>query len=232
LVNSAQRFTRQHPCPVCNGIEQSRRGRSERCFGFISDDGLWANCSRENYAGNITISPGSSTYAHYLQGACRCGIVHSVTPPSTNGDKPNTPKQIVATYDYKDQNERILFQVVRYHPKRFAQRHPDAIGGWHWGLGGDPTRCVCPKIEPILYRLPELLGADPSQPVFITEGEKQADLLREAGYIATTFPMGAGKSHLVKDWSVLEGRHIVILPDNDGPGRSHALQIADKLYGR
>jgi hypothetical protein len=231
VIGRAQRFTKQHRCPICGGSEGDTRGRGERCFGFLSDDGLWAHCSRENYAGDVTINPSSSTYAHRLNGACRCEIVHSNTQPNTNDDKPNSPKQIVAAYDYKDRHEKVVFQVVRYQPKRFAQRHPDSDGDWHWGLGGDPSRCGCPKIAPILYRLPELLESDPSQTVFITEGEKQSDVLWEAGLVATTFPMGAGKSHLVRDLSALEGRHVAILPDNDGQGRTHAHQIAERLYG-
>ena len=36
-------------------------------------------------------------------------------------------KQIVATYDYVNENGAIVFQVVRYEPKDFRQRRPDGI---------------------------------------------------------------------------------------------------------
>ena len=45
----------------------------------------------------------------------------------------NAPRSIVATYDYTDERGRLLYQVVRYEPKGFAQRRPDGRGGWIWG---------------------------------------------------------------------------------------------------
>ena len=37
--------------------------------------------------------------------------------------------QIVATYDYRDEAGKLLFQVIRLQPKSFRQRHPDGKGG-------------------------------------------------------------------------------------------------------
>ena len=42
-----------------------------------------------------------------------------------------------------------------------------------------------------LYRLPELLAADPAEPVFLVEGEKDVDRLRSLGLTATTTAQGA-----------------------------------------
>ena len=50
--------------------------------------------------------------------------------------KVDTRKTIERTYDYQDSNGKVLFQVVRFVPKSFAQRHPDGNGGWIWGLKG------------------------------------------------------------------------------------------------
>jgi hypothetical protein len=66
--------------------------------------------------------------------------------------------------------------------------------------------------------------------VFITEGEKHVDRLRELGLVATTSPMGAGKwKDEYAGW--LKGRHVVILPDNDDPGQSHAAKVGRSLHG-
>ncbi len=54
-------------------------------------------------------------------------------------------KQIVATYDYTDEDGELLYQAVRYEPKDFRQRRPDGKGGWIWTL--DDVRIVP-------YRLP------------------------------------------------------------------------------
>lgn len=127
----------------------------------------------------------------------------------------------VAEYDYRDESGRLLFQVVRFEPKAFRQRRPDGKGGWTWGLG-DTRR--------VLFLLPELLAADPTEPVFIVEGEKDALNLAGLGVVATCNPMGAGK------WrdeygAALAGRRVVVIPDNDEPGRAHALAVTRSLHG-
>ena len=40
--------------------------------------------------------------------------------------------KIITTYDYTDGTGDPLFQVVRYEPKDFRQRHSDGNGGWIW----------------------------------------------------------------------------------------------------
>lgn len=85
-------------------------------------------------------------------------------------------RRIAVTYDYRDESGALLFQSVRYEPKSFRYRRPNLAGGYEWNLAD--TRLV-------LYRLPELLGADPSFPVCIVEGEKDVDALRSIGVMAT-----------------------------------------------
>ncbi|MEE9201815.1 MAG: AAA family ATPase [Dehalococcoidia bacterium] len=82
----------------------------------------------------------------------------------------------------------------------------------------------------MLYRLPELLAASPGALVFVVEGEKDADRLASLGLVATTSPMGAGK------WrdayaTVLKGSKVVIIPDNDPPGKDHADDAARSIAG-
>lgn len=130
---------------------------------------------------------------------------------------------VVATYDYRDTNGKLLFQVCRTADKRFFQRRPDGKGGWINGLG---------DVKPVLYRLPEVLQAvKQGETIFIPEGEKDCDNLTRIGLTATTSPMGAGKwrDHYSEH---LRGAKVVILPDNDEPGRKHAQQVANSLYGK
>ncbi len=132
-----------------------------------------------------------------------------------------TGLNIVAEYDYNDERGNLLFQVVRLDPKGFRQRCRDAKGKWSYSLNG--TRRVP-------YRLPDLL-ADPTQPVWIVEGEKDVDRLRALGLIATTNPMGAGKWR--SEYSkFLRNRDVVIVPDNDQPGEDHAQSVAISLQGK
>lgn len=69
-----------------------------------------------------------------------------------------------------------------------------------------------------LYRLPELQGADR---VFVCEGEKAADAIRLIELTATT-SAGGSQAPSKTDWSPLAGKIVVVLPDNDEPGRKYA----------
>ncbi len=132
----------------------------------------------------------------------------------------NGKPRIVATYDYRDEASDLLFQVVRFEPKDFRQRRPRPGGGWDWSVKG---------VRTIPYRLPELL-AEPTSPVFVVEGEKDADNLARIGVLATCNAGGAGK------WTsdhaqFLRGRRVIVLGDNDDAGREHVEQVARSLDG-
>jgi 5S rRNA maturation endonuclease (ribonuclease M5) len=127
----------------------------------------------------------------------------------------------VNSYIYQDENGANYLRVVRTSKKQFPQFHWEN-GRW---VKGKPTG---PKIP---YRLPELLAASPTTPVFICEGEKDADNVASLRLVATTNSEGAGKwtSDLNK-W--FAGKQTVcILEDNDDAGRSHAAKVAAALHG-
>jgi 5S rRNA maturation endonuclease (ribonuclease M5) len=136
--------------------------------------------------------------------------------------QPGKP-EVVATYDYTDLDGNLLYQVVRRSDKSFLQRRPDGRGGWVWNIKGTPR---------VLYNLPYVASTPIEDWVFIVEGEKDVDNLREFNIAATTNSGGAGKWHQVADDSVLHGRQVAIIPDNDEPGREHAQQVATALHGK
>jgi hypothetical protein len=131
-------------------------------------------------------------------------------------------REVVETYPYTDAAGELLFQVLRYTPKGFSQRRPDANGGWIWNLN---------EVRRDLYRLPDLIEAvGNEQPIFLAEGEKAVDALVKLGVSATCSPHGAGK------WRHeyarhLKGANVIILPDNDEPGEAHARDVAGSLDG-
>lgn len=155
-------------------------------------------------------------------GLTMADLFEKAAAPSANGSTRGRGEQ-VATYDYVDERGELLFQAVRYaFPKGFAQRSPDGRGGWRWGLNG---------ARRVLYRLPEVLEAVAlEKPIYLVEGEKDADRLNTLGLTATTNPMGAGK-WLQEYGGSLAGARVVILPDNDDPGRAHAHLVARELAG-
>ena len=87
-------------------------------------------------------------------------------PPWNGKAKANGPtRNVVARYDYTDEDGRLLFQVMRCDPKGFSQRRPDGNGGWAWKLG-DTRR--------VLYRLPALIEAIANErPIFIAKVKRQ-----------------------------------------------------------
>jgi hypothetical protein len=142
-------------------------------------------------------------------------------PTPSAGHSANGKPRVVASYDYKDESGRLLYQVLRYDPQDFRQRRPNGRGGWIWNLH---------NVRRVLYRLPELQDVVLNRPVFVVEGEKDADNLAALGLLATTNAMGAGKWRPEYSES-LRGRHVIILPDNDDSGRQHAQAVAEALSG-
>jgi len=147
---------------------------------------------------------------------------HGITSMQLSPALKEVRKQIVATYDYCDEEGKLQYQTVRLSPKGFYQRRPDGHSGWINDLKG---------IKSLPYHLPEVIKAiAEKQPIYIVEGEKDADRLISLGLSATCNHGGAGKwsdSHS----SYLKGAsEVVILPDNDETGHSHAEAAASSLF--
>jgi 5S rRNA maturation endonuclease (ribonuclease M5) len=128
---------------------------------------------------------------------------------------------IITQYDYHDASGQVVYQVTRSADKKFRQRRPDGKGSFIYNLKG---------VDPVPYNLPMIVQAS-EEPVFVVEGEKCADALIKAGFIATTNSGGAGK------WSddlseYLRGRNVIVLPDNDLPGMRHADSVVASLWGK
>ena len=141
-------------------------------------------------------------------------------PPQKKKDK----LELVKTYDYVDEDGKLLFQKLRYidgdGKKTFRQRKPDGRGGWEYSLGDTPK---------VLYNLPAVInGVKNGYPIWVVEGEKDADTLIGMGIIATTMPGGAGK-WLDIHTNVLAGAEVEIIADNDEPGINHSKIVLNQL---
>lgn len=137
------------------------------------------------------------------------------------GLTPRTAPPARTFYDYRDERGTTLFRVERRgkgaNPP-FLQHGPDGRGGFHSARG-----CM-QGVRRLLYRLPELLAADPAAIVFVCEGEKDADNLARLGLVATTNAGGAGKLDAAVA-APLAGRRIVALQDNDPAGAAHVQAV-------
>ena len=128
---------------------------------------------------------------------------------------------IVATYDYHDAAGELVYQVVRKEPKAFLQRRPNGTGGWIWKLG---------DVEPTIYRLPAVLAAVAAEdPIWIVEGEKDADAIWDAENVGTCNSGGAGKWRGSLSVHFKDARDVRIVADNDEPGHKHALGVARSI---
>ena len=128
-------------------------------------------------------------------------------------------------YDYIDAEGILLFQVIRFYPKRFMQRKLEN-GKWIYKLNG---------VRRVLYRLPEVIEADV---VFVVEGEKDVNTLRHAltyvkddgfKYAVTTCCGGSGA------WKeeyngFFKCKYVIIIPDNDEPGMKLARNVASGIF--
>ena len=151
--------------------------------------------------------------------AAAAGVTSSATTMVSKG---NGLGEEVAWYPYTDEAGVLLYEVVRFaFPKTFRPRLPDGT----WGLPESVRR--------VLFRLPEVIaGVEANRPILIVEGEKDADELARRGFVGTTCPGGAGKGKWKSEFSeILRGARVVILPDNDEPGREHGQTIAQALQG-
>lgn len=77
-----------------------------------------------------------------------------------------------------------------------------------------------------LYRLPDLLAAEPEQPVVVCEGEKATDAAAEMGLLAVGTVTGAAGTPSTAVLAPLQGREVWLWPDNDAEGRAHMARIA------
>ena len=184
-----------------------------------------ANCATEDVLAAVGLTMKNLFYDEKAkQDAPAAPKQRKAPAPKPVADKPadeapKVPKKVECVYPYTDENGAVLFEVVRYVPKDFRQRVPDptAKGGYRWSIKG---------VRPVIYKLPIVLDAiKQGKPIFIVEGEKDADSLAQIGAVGTTSPMGAGKWRSEHS-DFLAGADVYILPDNDEPGRKHAEQVS------
>lgn len=196
-----------------------------------SGDGWEARCpAHDDQRASLSIheAPDGKTLLHCHAG-CEVDAIAGAIGLATSDlflDRPypagSGKPSIAAAYDYTDEKGTLLYQVVRFLPKDFRQRRPDGNGGWTWKLG---------DVQRVPYRLPQLMKAVQARhTVFIVEGEKDVEGLQALGLTATCNAGGAGKWHPELS-EALRGARVVILPDNDEPGRKHARDVATRLHG-
>jgi DNA primase len=121
-----------------------------------------------------------------------------------------------AEWNYLDKNNRLLAVVYRYDNDQGKQFRI-------WDIKS--RKAKAPDIRP-LYNIP---GIATSKKIILVEGEKTADALIKNGFTATTAMFGANAPIEKTDWSPLQGKELIIWPDNDEAGISYAERLSKHL---
>ena len=192
-----------------------------------SGNGYMGNCpAHEDAISSLSVSTGESGRI-LLKCFAGCKVEDIVSAMGiamtdimgNSVSKPTASKEIEATYDYRDENGTLLYQILRYASKGFVFRRPDVSGGWVYKREG---------VKIIPYNLSVLLD---SKVIFIVEGEKDVDKLTEMNIPACCFPFGASaKKHIPGLAQYFKGKDVYILPDNDESGRSFASYVAKMFH--
>ncbi|MFH0824355.1 MAG: phage/plasmid primase, P4 family [Pseudomonadota bacterium] len=132
----------------------------------------------------------------------------------------------ICNYIYTDEHGEPLHKSSRYEnrakkKKRFEQWTYEGHGLWTSGTEG---------CRLVLYGLQRVIA---SKIVFVTEGEKDAETLKTLGFVGTCGPQGAGSwPGLVAQHDInrhLQGKHVIVIPDCDNAGFSHAHDVCQSL---
>lgn len=209
------------------------------CFSGVQSRGsnMWqAKCPVHNdKKASLSITKKNGKVLFHCHAGCKTddvlkvvGLTYADISPDAqlpDNDRPvwvskleqNRNERIIACYDYTTKDSKYLYSKVRFDNKNMT------IGV----LNGDKTYFKNGRkgIAATLYNLPELVKAvEQGKHVYYVEGEKDVDTLKALGLPATT----AGS---VSDWKQeyaehFKGAAVVILPDNDEPGR----KLAERVY--
>ena len=143
-------------------------------------------------------------------------------PPKPKGERTGH-KRKVAEYVYLDKDGNEYHKVNRFEfeggAKTFTQEHFE-IESWVSGDGNLP---------PIPYNLPSIIARH-DEPIWLVEGEKNADDLIRLGFVATTAKGGASAFPTTPDFAQwFDGSTVYALPDNDEPGNKWAATVSQVI---
>ena len=212
------------PCPKCGGEDRFAVHTKKQVF----------NCRGCSARGDVI------AFVQFLDHSDFAHAVEALTgePPPKRVAK-LTKGVVAAKYQYYTSDGALAFIVERVEhqnadgsfvikddkrKKTFRQKRPDPDrpGKWVWNTEGVPI---------IPYALTEVTAAIAGgSKIFIVEGEKCADTLRELGVPATTNRGGANKWHPELN-KYFVGADVIRIPDNDDAGHKHVQGIGAALTG-
>ena len=165
-------------------------------------------------------------------------VSKALTPVPASVGLPPRPDDIGSPsmeFPYRDHHGDLLFLVRRYETPVGGKK----VVAWTYRLPLGPSakpplgtwKPQKPEKPWPIYGL-DRLAARPGATVLVAEGEKAADAAERLldGVGVTVLNGASSVTHA--DLTPLFGRDIVILPDNDAPGRKYALDLIMGLAGK
>ena len=131
--------------------------------------------------------------------------------------KSNGGPKIRATYEFRDPTTG----EVRYRKERVERA--DGTKEFHFKPSGRNGS------GPLLYGGERLADLASLQPVFVVEGEKKVDRLRELGAVGISGDSGSSSKWSPAHADLLRGLPIILWPDSDEPGEKYVARAADCL---
>ncbi len=227
-VTPGQRHSRRNPCRVCGGHAGLPAGKGERCAGFLSEDGEYEHCQREEYAGKLALNEKTTppTYAHKLHGDCLCGVLHG---PAAHSSVLQLPPRLTR-YELRHSDETLAgIHVRKDYLDSDGRPYRDKEMWWeqHNGRGA---------AEMPLYNLLADRRHRTDALRIICEGEKATDVLnaalkraRRTDMIAVGTVTGAPGFPCDASLTRYLGYPVALWPDNDEVGRKQMTSIAARL---
>lgn len=139
-------------------------------------------------------------------------------------------------YTYRNAKGELVFEVCRFRDdegnKTFRARRPRTKADPAPTEKDDPKwiweRATLDTVgEGVIYNMPAIYNR-PAEPVYVVEGERDADNLNYLDFVSTTNAFGAG------NWGEehakhIAGRKVCIVQDNDVSGRRRTIWVAGSL---
>ena len=128
-------------------------------------------------------------------------------------------------YPYRDKSGIIVSWVMRWDPVDASGKKKKEIRPFIFDVKKQKWESKALSKPRPLYNLLGLVSK-PDAPVLIVEGEKTVEAGKQLfpSFVVVTSCGGANQANQT-DWSVLEGRDIIIAPDNDKAGKDYAQAV-------
>ena len=223
----------KYNCPLCGS---GTRENGTPAFHLYKDN-VKAHCFSCGFDGSIidlylAVNQMEFTRENVAHAINELSEEFHLTPNATSAispRKPNTPKVKIdeRQHIYKNADGSIF-------GKKIVNKFSDGSKNAQWILFNPQTGTFNDSYgldgqKAPLYNA-DLLQSNQDEPVYIVEGEKDADTLTNWEAVATTFPNGAGFTQWIPLYNEgLKDREVIILTDNDNSGRKYGNTIARNL---